>query len=111
MLNRHVVSLSQPLRTNLWRYYRVMPKNNNNDQGYNTNEIKYNTNVYETKELTNHIKNQEIQLNKITDELTNQAKVIENINKKINEISTDNQDIFGVSLINMVITYLILFKL
>jgi uncharacterized coiled-coil protein SlyX len=110
MLKRPFVSLSQLLKLKSKRNYWVPP----NPEDINKLSLikeKYEIKESDIKDIFDHMKNQEKQIKEIKDELTNQKKVIENITSNVKHINMDMHDIFGVSLINIAITYYIILKL
>ena len=110
MIKRPFVSLFHSLNMKRCRYYWVPPKSEDIDTLSLIKE-KYKFKTSEIKEVFDHIKNQEKQIKELKDQLTNQTKVIENMNYVVKNIYIETHDIFSISLINMAITYCIIFNL
>lgn len=110
MLKRPFVSLSQLLKLKSRRNYWVPPKPEDINKLSLIKE-KYKFKASEIKEVFDHMKNQEKQIKELKDQLTNQTKVIENMNYIVKNTYIETHDIFSISLINMAITYCIIFNL
>lgn len=109
MLKRSFVSLFHSLKIKSCRHYWV-PHNPEDINKLSLIKEKYEIKDNDIKDILDHMKNQENQIKEIKDELTNQTKVIENMNYVVKYTYTTQHDICCISLINLAITYCIIFN-